>query len=109
MMEIRPMVDMQAAIARQEDVKRDEQRDLKAKETSKKKRDELSRVNQQNREQSVVETHEIEDPHPMDPHADVTRTNVQALPRRQHSHHTQPEAPSYFKDPDLGSKIDISS
>ena len=108
-MEIRPMVDMQVAVARQEDVKRDEQRDLKAKEASKKRRDELSRVNQENRDQSVAETHEIEDPHTLDPHSDVTRTAVTAMPRRQHSSQTQQESPAYFKDPNLGSKIDISS
>ncbi len=108
-MEIRPMADMQAAIARQEDVKREEQRDLKAKEASKRRRDELSRVSQENKDQSVAETHEIEDPHTLDPHSGVTRTTVTSMPRRQPNPQSQQEPPAYFKDPNLGSKIDISS
>lgn len=108
-MEIRPMVDMQVAVARQEDVKREEQRDLKAKENAKKRRDELSRISQENRDQSVAETHEVESPHSLDPHSDIVQVSATSMSRHRHDVQAKQDPPSYFKDPNLGSKIDISS
>lgn len=108
-MEIRPMTEIQTAVARQEDVKRDQQRELKARESSKKRAEELLRKNQEHKDQSISSAQEIEDGHIIDPQVDVIHAPSLSLPQKQRSSGSSQGSTSYFKDPNLGGNIDISS
>lgn len=109
-MEIRPMVDIQTAVARQEDVKREQQRELKARETAKRKIEERSRLNQERKDQSVASPQEIDDEgNVVNAQVDVLYTPTPTFPHRDQIARTKEEPRPYFKDPNLGGKIDISS
>ncbi|MGL4524317.1 MAG: hypothetical protein ACRCVN_02195 [Spirochaetia bacterium] len=107
-MDIRPMAQLQATIARQEDIKKQEQRDEKLRELSKRRLEEKGEIEQSMRDSSISATSETGNVEQLDvqPHLNITPDlNFD----KTGSKPTNLTNVSYFKDPNLGAKIDISS